>query len=39
MGWLVFVTFLGYLVYGPAGALAAALLFAGAVFGIKGLHS
>ena len=39
MGWWVFACFVGYLVYGPAGAIVAALLFAGAVFGIKGLRA
>ncbi len=38
MGWLLFMTACGYLIYGPAGAFVAALLFVGAVFGIKGLR-
>jgi hypothetical protein len=38
MGWLLFMAACGYLICGPAGAFVATLLFAGAVFGIKGLR-
>lgn len=39
MGWFMFVIGVGALIKGPAGAFVAGLLFVGAVFGIKGLHS
>lgn len=38
MGWLLFAIGVGALIKGVSGAIAAGLLFVGAVFGIKGLH-
>ncbi len=38
MGWLLFAIGVGALIKGTAGAIAAGLLFVGAVFGIKGLN-
>jgi hypothetical protein len=38
MGWLLFAIGVGALVKGAAGAFVAALMFVGAVFGIRGLR-